>query len=38
MTKDVTDISEGHLRIKPIVTDDKFGAGFVSRGSLILEK
>nr|XP_012226130.1 PREDICTED: beta-1,3-glucan-binding protein-like [Linepithema humile] len=37
MTKDATDTSDGRLSIRPIVIDDKFGVGFASRGSLILD-
>lgn len=37
MTNDVTDASDGRLRIKPILLDTKFGTDFTSRGTLILE-
>ena len=37
ITNDVTDVSDGRLRIKPILLDTKFGNDFTSRGSLILE-
>lgn len=37
MTNDVTDTSDGKLRIKPILLDTKYGNDFVSRERLILE-
>ncbi|EFN86539.1 beta-1,3-glucan-binding protein 2 [Harpegnathos saltator] len=37
MTDDVTDVSDGRVRIKPILTNDKFGKDFVTQGRLILE-
>ncbi|RLU20957.1 hypothetical protein DMN91_007572 [Ooceraea biroi] len=37
MTNDVTDASDGLLRIKPILTNTKFGTNFVTRGTIILE-
>lgn len=38
MTADTTDVSDGRLRIKPILTNDKFGNNFVTQGDLILQK
>ncbi|XP_029164297.1 beta-1,3-glucan-binding protein-like [Nylanderia fulva] len=37
MTNDVTDVTDGRLRIKPILLDTKFGTDYTSRGRLILE-
>ncbi|XP_020295972.1 beta-1,3-glucan-binding protein 2-like [Pseudomyrmex gracilis] len=37
MTNDVTDVSDGKLRIKPMLLDNKFGDNFASHGSLNLE-
>jgi len=37
MTNDVTDVSDGVLRIKPILTNTKFGENFVEHGTIILE-
>jgi hypothetical protein len=37
MTNDVTDVSDGVLRIKPILTNTKFGKNFVTHGTIILE-
>ncbi|KAH0949078.1 hypothetical protein HN011_005288 [Eciton burchellii] len=37
MTNDVTDVSNGVLRIKPILTNSKFGKNFVTHGTIILE-
>ncbi|XP_032668983.1 beta-1,3-glucan-binding protein-like [Odontomachus brunneus] len=38
MTEDVTDVSDGQLRIKPILTNDKFGKNFVTQGRVVLER
>lgn len=38
LTNDVTDITNGRLRIKPILTDNKFSKEFVLHGRLDLEK
>lgn len=37
MTNDVTDVTDGRLRIKPSLLDTKFGKDYTSRGRLILE-
>ncbi|XP_012057432.1 PREDICTED: beta-1,3-glucan-binding protein-like [Atta cephalotes] len=37
MTNDVTDTSDGFLRIKPVLLDTKYGINFVSNGRIILE-
>ncbi|EGI67720.1 Beta-1,3-glucan-binding protein, partial [Acromyrmex echinatior] len=37
MTNDVTDTSDGLLRIKPVLLDTKYGNNFVSNGRIILE-
>lgn len=37
LTNDVTDVSNGRLRIKPISLETKFGKDFISHGSLTLE-
>jgi len=38
MTNDVTDTSDGFLRIKPVLLDTKYGINFVSNGRIILEE
>lgn len=38
MTDEVTDVSDGKLRIKPILTNDKLGDNFVTQGNLVLEQ
>ena len=38
MTNDVTDTSDGLLRIKPVLLDTKYGKNFVSNGRIIMEE